>query len=59
MEDLTLLSGRQWIASQEDSSILEGCSKISAIKMVNVIVAELRCNINCQMENFIAVVVSA
>lgn len=32
MEDLTLLSGRQWIASQEDSSILEGCSKISAIK---------------------------
>lgn len=32
MEDITLLSGRQWIISQEDSSIFEGCSKISAIE---------------------------
>lgn len=28
MEDLTLLSGRQWIVSQEDSSILEGCNQV-------------------------------
>lgn len=32
MEDLTLLSGRQWIVSQEDSSILDGCSKIPVIE---------------------------
>lgn len=32
MEDQTLLLGRQWIASQEDSSILKGCSKIPAIE---------------------------
>ena len=32
MENITLLSGRQWIVNQEDSSIFEGCSKISAIK---------------------------
>ena len=32
MKDLTLLSGRQWIVNQEDSSILEGCSQIPAIE---------------------------
>lgn len=32
MEDLTLLSGRQWIANQEDSSILEDCSKVPVIE---------------------------
>lgn len=32
MEDLTLLSGRQWIVSQEDSSIFAGCRKISVIE---------------------------
>lgn len=32
MENITLLSGRQWIVNQEDSSIFEGCSKISAIR---------------------------
>ena len=32
MEDLTLLSGRQWIVSQEDSSTFEGCRKIPVIE---------------------------
>lgn len=32
MQDLTPLIGRQWLASQEDSSIFEGCNKIPAIK---------------------------
>lgn len=32
MEDLTLLSGRQWIVNQKDSSTFEGCSKIPAIE---------------------------
>lgn len=32
MKDQTLLLGRQWIANQEDSSILTECSKIPAIE---------------------------
>lgn len=32
MQDLTSLIGRQWRASQEDSSIFTGCNKILAIK---------------------------
>lgn len=32
MQDLKPLIGRQWLASQEDSSIFEGCNKIPAIK---------------------------
>lgn len=32
MQDLTSLIGRQWLASQEDSSIFAGCNKILAIK---------------------------
>jgi len=32
MKNLTALSGRQWLASQEDSSIFTGCSKIKVIE---------------------------
>ena len=32
MEDLTLLSGRQWIVNQKDSSTLEDCSKVPVIE---------------------------
>ncbi len=32
MKNLTALSGRQWLVSQEDSSIFMGCSKIKVIE---------------------------
>ncbi|MCT7881583.1 MAG: hypothetical protein N4P84_08680 [Lactobacillus crispatus] len=51
MEDLTLLSGRQWIVSQEDSSTFEGCRKIPVIE-------KGKCN-RCLMVNIIVVGVLA
>ena len=54
MEDSTLLFGRQWVVSQNDSSILTLSSKIPAIENENATDAARRLNINYRVTNIIA-----
>lgn len=59
MEDLTLLSGRQWIVSQEDSSTFEGCRKIPVIEKGKCNRCGSKLIVDCLMVNIIVVVVLA